>query len=85
MAYFSNGTEGDDYYEKWCARCVHDHCAYGCPVWSAHQEWNYEECNKPDSILHKMIPEKGGGYNGQFAGECKQFVERVQEAGGERG
>lgn len=24
MGYFSNGTEGMDYYARWCERCVHD-------------------------------------------------------------
>ena len=56
MAYFSNGTEGMDYESEYCDKCVHNHPEHGCPCLAAHDYWNYEECNKADSILHKMIP-----------------------------
>ena len=56
MGYFSNGTEGADYEEKYCNHCVHQLEDYGCPCWNAHYFWNYDECNKADSILHKIIP-----------------------------
>ena len=56
MGYFSNGTDGDLYQSRFCDHCVHNNEEFGCPCWEAHQMWNYEECNKPDSILHKMIP-----------------------------
>ena len=59
MGYFSNGTEGDIYQSEYCDRCVHMNEEHGCPCWSAHEEWNYDECNKKDSILHKMIPRLG--------------------------
>jgi hypothetical protein len=55
MGYFSNGTEGMDYQEQWCRRCVHD-VNQDCPVWLAHLIHNYKECNNPDSILHLLIP-----------------------------
>lgn len=64
MGYFSNGSEGEGYEEQWCSRCLHND---GCAVWSAHQLHNYEECNKPDSILHMLIPRDNG--------QCRMFVD----------
>lgn len=55
MGYFSNGTEGMEYQAQWCERCVHD-ANRNCPVWLAHLTHNYKECNKPESILHLLIP-----------------------------
>ena len=69
MGYFSNGSEGMDYQRRYCDRCEHDHPEFGCPIWHAHLEWNYEECNNDDSILHKMIPRTDGGN-----GECTFMV-----------
>ena len=67
MGSFSNGSEGDQYEEQYCHKCVHWISSdIGCPVWMAHELWNYDECNKPDSILHKMIPlTKDGLFNEQ--------------------
>jgi len=59
MGYFSNACEGQDYEAMWCDRCAHNHPEHGCPCLGAHGWWNYDECNNPDSILHKMIPRKG--------------------------
>ncbi len=56
MGYFSNGTEGMEYQTEYCDKCAHMHPEHGCPCDDAHELWNYEECNKKDSILHKMIP-----------------------------
>lgn len=56
MGYFSNCEEGLIYEQEYCDNCVHNHAKYGCPVLNAHKLWNYDECNKPDSILHKIIP-----------------------------
>lgn len=58
MGYFSNGTEGEYYQERYCSRCVHDK-NQDCPIWTAHLMLNYQECNKPDSILHMLIPRDG--------------------------
>ena len=71
MGYFSNSTEGMMYEAQYCDRCVHAHKEYGCPCWEAHMLWNYDECNKADSILHKMIPLKADG----FCDKCIFFVE----------
>lgn len=40
MGYFSNGTEGMAYEEKYCRHCVHQE--HGCEVWLLHMDWNYE-------------------------------------------
>ncbi len=45
MAYFSNGSEGDYYEERYCHRCVH--WADGnCPVLILHAAWNYDAVGK---------------------------------------
>jgi hypothetical protein len=71
MGYFSNGTEGDCYYEQYCSRCLHNGDEDGpyCPVWALHKEYNYAECNKEDSFLNALIPREGHGN-----GRCKMFV-----------
>ena len=72
MGYFANGTDGYDYMARYCDRCVHnfpDDEELGCPVMDAHMLWNYEECNKEDSILHKIIPR-----DGVRNGECVFFT-----------
>lgn len=79
MGYFSNGTEGDMYREKWCERCVHGIAGgddLGCPVWDAHLLYAYRLCNeKPaanpgKAMLDMLIPREGLG-NGQ----CAMFIE----------
>lgn len=69
MGYFSNGTEGEDYQEQYCSRCVHDK-NNDCAVWTAHLLNNCADCNKPESVLHMLIPRHECG-NGQ----CRMFYE----------
>ncbi len=76
MGYFSNGSEGMDYEGMYCVKCVHMHPEHSCPCWDAHTLWNYDECNKKKSILHKMIPRGDGGFNEK----CTFFVERPAPA-----
>jgi hypothetical protein len=73
MGYFSNGTEGECYFEDYCSKCVHNGDGEGpmCPVWALHLELNYDECNKPESILHRLIPRTEGGLSN---GQCKMFL-----------
>lgn len=71
MAYFSNGTEGLMYEARYCQRCAHFDDDQWCPVMLLHQLHNYEECNKPDSFLHVLIPRDEQGDNGQ----CAMFLE----------
>lgn len=74
MGYFSNGTEGELYYEHYCARCIHDDEENGkyCSIWSLHLLHNYKECNNKESMLHVLIPRNKGGFNEI----CTMFVER---------
>lgn len=72
MGYFSNGTEGELYQEHFCDRCVHD-VNGDCPVWAAHLIHNYDECNKPDSALHMLIPRSKDGLDNE---RCRMFIER---------
>lgn len=71
MGYFSNGSEGDGYAAKYCDRCIHGHKNnFDCSIWLAHFDLNYEECNKEDSILHRLIPRTEDGWNDQ----CSLFI-----------
>ena len=71
MGYFSNGTEGETYRAEWCERCVHGK-NLDCPIWAAHLNFNYAECNKPDSILHMLIPRTKDGLGNE---QCRLFLE----------
>jgi len=77
MGYFSNGTEGMRYEEEYCEKCIHygtmglDDCGDTCAVWDLHMQYNYEECNKPESFLHVLIPHKDGQNE-----QCRMFIER---------
>lgn len=73
MGYFSSGAEGMDYHAEWCSRCVHDDDPRGCEVWNAHMLKNYDECNKPDSVLHLLIPRTARGLGNE---RCRMFYEK---------
>jgi hypothetical protein len=79
MGYFSNGTEGDSYEAAFCFRCIHQNGKdgqSGCAIWLAHMLHNYEECNKPESILHLLI-RRGDWKKGEpWNFECEMFVEK---------
>ncbi len=74
MAYFSNGSEGMDYEEQYCSKCVH---CDGCPVMDAHLLFAYELCNDKKNpgkiILDMLIPQ-----NRHYAGECSMFFRAVE-------
>lgn len=71
MGYFSNGTEGLDYQERYCSRCIHD-INKSCPVWNAHLLFNDDECNNDKSVLHMLIPR-----NELSNGQCEMFVDKT--------
>jgi hypothetical protein len=73
MAYFSNGSEGAAFYAQNCERCVHEP---NCTVWLLHLMRNYDECNKPDSMLHVLIPRTEDGWNG----DCTMFHAKADQA-----
>ena len=69
MAYFPNGESARDYEERYCDRCVHQKPDDGgCAVMLLHLLRNYEECDKPDSPLHVLIPR-----NGLDNEQCRMF------------
>lgn len=72
MGYFACGSEGMDYEERYCRRCIHG-VDEACPVMNAHLLFNYDECNKPDSILHMLIPRSRDGLTNL---KCAMFVKR---------
>ena len=74
MGYFSNGTEGSMYEEEFCARCIHGQDEErGCPIMGLHLALNYEECNKPQSIFHSLIPRSKDGLSNL---QCKMFMSK---------
>lgn len=71
MGYFSNGTEGMMYEQRFCDHCIHQKPDDGgCAVMLAHLLHNYDECNKPDSILHLLIPRSKDGIGNE---QCAMF------------
>lgn len=73
MGCFSNGTEDSQYQDRWCSKCHHWIETHGCPCWSAHELWGNGECNKPESVLHKMIPRSEDGLSNKA---CLFFKKR---------
>jgi hypothetical protein len=76
VGYFSNGTEGLMYEERYCSRCIHygDAEGPGCPVMNLHWLHNYDEANNDASMLHVLIPRTEEGENQQ----CAMFVEQPE-------
>ncbi len=76
MAYFSNGTEGEDWQSKNCENCWHDRNE-DCPVFLIHLEYNYKQNEKTDKgktikkILNELVPNIKKGL---FAGPCSMKV-----------
>lgn len=79
MGYFSNGMEGANYQYNVCNHCIHGseggEGMHDCPVLELHEEHNYEECNKPDSFLHVLIPRNEEGFND----ECTMFIRKPEK------
>lgn len=79
MAWFSNGTEGEIYRERYCDRCVNnrdlnDGRGEGCPIWDAHLLF-MEGDKKPDAqeVLDHLIPRETDPPG--FAAQCSMFLE----------
>jgi len=75
MGYFSNGSEGECYEARYCARCYFGGSETGCPIMFLHFHRNYDDCNNPESPLHAMIPRLDNGDNG----ECVCFTPKDGE------
>ena len=78
MAYFSNGTEGAIYQDRYCCNCVNyrdlnDGRGYGCPIWDAHLM--FLDLKKPDAcaVLDHLIPREKDPPG--FAAQCSMFLE----------
>ena len=70
MGFFSSGTEGDAYHDRYCTRCVHD-IDEDRPVWGAHLTFNFDGKGVADHVLHRLIP-RDGNQNGK----CNLFLEK---------
>lgn len=76
MGYFPNGTAGESYHEEYCSKCLHDQQEGGCPIWFLHGLHNYDECNKPESFLHVLIPRSKDGIGNR---ECSMFLPSLED------
>lgn len=88
MGYFSNGSEGMGYEERYCNRCRNwredpETGFEGCAIMDIHAEYNRaqfgntEESKTVKRILNMLIPSKDG-YNQ----ECRLFM-RVDDIPGQ--
>lgn len=81
MAYFSNGSEGDVYQERYCNHCVHD-LRQDCPVWALHLAFNYKQhvdgkkLGTVHEFLSSLIPDTEDGL---YQDECRLFHEATAE------
>ncbi len=86
MAYFSNGTEGEMYRERWCFRCefLPQSDDADCPIWSAHFFYVHDRQKNPavKDILDMLIPMKPvqfkDGLTIDCAAECAFFRHRTE-------
>jgi len=70
MGYFSNGTEGEDYVDRYCLKCQHwtGYDETMCAVWEAHLFHNGEGA-RVHSVLDLLIPRRG-----LVNEQCRLFV-----------
>lgn len=72
MGYFSNGTEGMDYEERYCSTCLHRGPVNGpgCYVWFAHM-LHPSDGIKTGSILNLLIPRSKDGLSNE---RCTMYL-----------
>lgn len=78
MGYFSNGSEGMDYEEAYCEKCVNyrdnGSGSLGCPIMDAHAFANYDQHQEAEknlkTVLNLLIPRAEDGSNE----ECAMFL-----------
>lgn len=62
MGYFSNGSEGESWEARWCARCVHSvghdpvWSPNGCPVLELQYLWNREQTPAANDLHNHREP-----------------------------
>ena len=73
MAYFSSGSEGSHYTQKYCDRCIHGDGP--CPVLWLHLEWNYEAIGNATkkTALNTLWPVTADGIHNEA---CKLFHDK---------
>jgi len=77
MGYFSNGTEGEIYQDKYCQHCAHwpdSSDDGGCHVWLAQLIHNYDQEGTAKSVLNLFIPRSEDGLSNL---ECEMFWPKV--------
>ena len=78
MGYFSNGSEGLDFDERYCNHCVNmpEKDDAGCPALDAHLLYSYDLCNKdkdPGKVILDMLIERGPDGIGN---RCVMFLDK---------
>ena len=81
MAYFPNGSSGDDYMSRYCVRCVNgkDSGGWGCAIIHLHKLGNYRQCTDTETgklwkqVLERFIPTDPDG----DPAECLMFLENL--------
>ncbi len=73
MAYFPNSTEGEEYYFRYCAQCVHDdpENEKSCPIWNLHLIHGYSPSPDQEEILNTLIPMSADGLKAE---ECRMLT-----------
>jgi hypothetical protein len=81
VGYFSNGTEGLMYQEKYCFRCSYWNDEAGCPIWLLHELHVGEKKWQPTlDRLIPMVPKRlSGNITVKFSGECYTFSRRGRD------
>ena|ERR1700742_1877263 len=74
MGYFSSGTEGLMYEERYCYQCIHYEA--GCPILNEHFCHNYDKDEKKRAILDWLIPRKKDGLGNE---KCTMFYKGTAE------
>lgn len=81
MGYFSNGSEGSAYEEKYCENCIHwvaeiegEHKS--CPVWDSHMLFSYGQEGDSKEILSILIPRSK---NQIYNEKCTMFIQVKSE------
>lgn len=81
MAYFPNGTSGMIWDDENCAHCIHNNPdEAACPIWMAHQLFNYDQCDDTDKgkalreVLDMLIPTPEGQLH---PGPCPMLVHKT--------
>lgn len=75
MAYFSNGCEGEDFYNE-CSQCLNNE---PCPIALVQAAYNYDACGNElaTKILNHLVTQKDDEYIGC---QMKPILDRLRDA-----